>query len=286
MSDLDGLGYRGASAVVVGCSTGIGAGMVKILGELGAEVHAVSRNEPSLPHASFTQIDLRDRASIAAAAEAIHARGPIDHVLVSAGVPRMRSRDELIQVNYLGVRELVDLLVPGIVRGGTIGLIGSSTALGWERNIPLLMELVTIDDPAEAAAWCDAHPDQVGDGMTTYIFSKQAMMTWTTHAATTLAQQHGIRMNCTAPGPTATPMADEMTEQNGPAAFDAYPYPVLGRMPTGEEQAWPLILLNSRPNQVSNGLVNFTDEGVSPAVLTGTIDLMGLMAKALGRDLS
>ncbi len=65
MGDLDGLGYRDTTAVVVGCSTGIGEATLRILRELGARVHAVSRNEPAVPCESFHSTDLTDLDGIA-----------------------------------------------------------------------------------------------------------------------------------------------------------------------------------------------------------------------------
>lgn len=40
MGNVDGLGYEGATVVVTGCASGRGAATARILGDLGAEVHA------------------------------------------------------------------------------------------------------------------------------------------------------------------------------------------------------------------------------------------------------
>jgi len=58
MSGLDGLGYRDATVVVVGCASGIGEATARILGDLGARVHAVSVRRPTVPHETFHAIDL------------------------------------------------------------------------------------------------------------------------------------------------------------------------------------------------------------------------------------
>jgi NAD(P)-dependent dehydrogenase (short-subunit alcohol dehydrogenase family) len=277
MSGLEGLGYKDSTAVLVGCSTGIGAATANLLVELGARLHTVSRNEPSVSGESFHHVDLTDPDTISAAVTGLGAIGPIDHVFVCAGVPKTRPPREIMQVNYLGVRQLIDSLLPSIVTGGAIGLVSSNTALGWEAHLPLLLELTAIADPLQAARWCDKHPDELGEAFATYVLSKQAMIAWASHWAPTLARDHGIRVNCMLPGPTATPMVDEIAAEMGYAVFDAYPHPVLGRIPTAEEQAWPLLLLNSRLNAVAAGAVLFTDEGVSSGLLTGSIDLSALM---------
>jgi NAD(P)-dependent dehydrogenase (short-subunit alcohol dehydrogenase family) len=278
--DLDGLGYRDATVVLVGCSTGIGAATAKVLVDLGARLHTVSRNPPPITGERFHPIDLTDPAAIAATARALGDIGPIDHLLVPAGVPKTRPNQEILQVNYFGVRQLVEAVVPAMPRGAAIGLVASNTAFKWEFRVPQLLEVVAIDDPAGAWAWCEARPELFTDPFHTYIFSKSLLLAWATHWAPTLANEHGIRLNCTSPGPTATPMVDEIAAEIGWSAFDAYPHPVLGRTPTAEEQAWPLLLLNCRLNAVATGEVLVTDEGVSAGLLTGSVDLSALTASA------
>jgi NAD(P)-dependent dehydrogenase (short-subunit alcohol dehydrogenase family) len=273
VADLDGLGYRGTTAVVVGCSTGIGAGVAKLLGQLGAEVHAVSRSRPSLPIESFHPVDLAAPHSITAAIGSLAAIGPIDHVVVAAGVPKMRAADLIMRVNYLGVRHLVDALVPSMRRGGSIGLVSSNTAFGWENRMETLLELVRIDDIAEATAWCETHPEAVGEEFATYVFSKQALMAWTVDSAVHLGEEHGIKINCTAPGPTASPMIEEIMLETGREVFDIYPHPILGRTVTPEEQAWALLLANTPLNPTVTGTVIFTDEGITTGGSTGSISL-------------
>jgi hypothetical protein len=53
---------------------------------------------------------------------------------------------------------------------------------------------------------------------------------------------------------------------------DRFPYPVLGRMATADEQAWPLVLLNSPRNAVVSGTVLYIDQAVAGGLLTGAID--------------
>jgi NAD(P)-dependent dehydrogenase (short-subunit alcohol dehydrogenase family) len=276
IAGLDGLGYRDATAVVVGCSTGIGAATAQLLHELGARLHTVSRNPPSVPSETFHPLDLNDPDAIAATAASLREIGPIDYFFVCAGVPLTRPPREVIQVNYFGVRQLVDAVLPAIVDGGSIGVMSSNTAFGWEARLPILLDLVGVSGPTEAAAWCDDHADLLAPGYATYALSKQAMLAWVADRAPTLGWERGIRINCTLPGPTDTPMVDEIASTIGNDVFDAYPHPVLGRIATAEEQAWPMLLLCSRLNNVVSGTVLFCDEGVSGGLLTGSVDLSKL----------
>ena len=49
MSDLDGLGYRGATVVMTGASSGMGEAAARILHSLGAKLHLVDVKAPSAP---------------------------------------------------------------------------------------------------------------------------------------------------------------------------------------------------------------------------------------------
>ena len=62
--------------------------------------------------------------------------------------------------------------------------------------------------------------------------------------------------------------------------FDRFPYPLLGRMATAEEQAWPLILLNSPLNAATTGAVLYTDQGFAAGTLTGALDTSSIMPGA------
>lgn len=272
MGDLVGLGYGDTTTVLVGCSTGIGEATLRILNDLGARVHAVGRNEPALGCEAFHHTDLTDLDNVATTAEALRGIGPIDHLLTCSGVPPTRPRLETLLVNYIGLRHLVESVVPAMADRGNICVSGSNTAYGWERQVPTLLDLVAIDDPHEALEWCEDHPELNPDGFATYVFSKQALITWVTHRAPSLAEERGIRLNCAAPGLTDTAMPAEIAEKSGTRALiDAYPNPLFGRITTADEQAWPMVLLNSPRNTGVTGAVLFTDQGVAGGLMTGAL---------------
>jgi NAD(P)-dependent dehydrogenase (short-subunit alcohol dehydrogenase family) len=275
MGDLDGLGYRGTTAVVVGCSTGIGQATLRILGGLGATVYAVGRNEPPVPHEGFFRTDLADLDAVTATVGALAEIGPIDHVLVCSGVPFTREPAEVIRVNYVGLRHLVDSVVPFMADGGNVCVTASNTAYGWEKQMPTMLELVSIADPRDAIAWCNDHATLLADGFSAYVLSKHALMTWVTHRAPTLAAERGIRLNCVSPGLTETPMVEEIASQRGSRELvDSFPHPLFGRITTAEEGAWPIVLLNSRLNAVVTGGVLFADQGVAGGLATGAVTFL------------
>ena len=87
------------------------------------------------------------------------------------------------------------------------------------------------------------------------------MIVWIHQSATALAQQRRIRINCIAPCATDTAFMAATAELLGPAFIASYPYPLLGRMPTADEQAWSLLLLSSPLNAAVTGAVLATDQG-------------------------
>lgn len=267
---LDGLGYRDANVVVTGCASGMGAATARVLGELGARVHAVDVQQPTIPYASFHPTDLADPAQVDATVRALGDVGTIDHLFNCAGVPHTVGPLACVLVNYVGTRQLTDGLLPRLADGASIATIASDAGMAWQENLATLLELLAIADPRAARRWCEEHPDALRfDG---YSFSKEMLIVWAMHSAVALAEERGIRTNCIGPCPTNTAFMVPTVEELGQAYFDRFPMPLLKRMATPEEQAWPLVLLNSRLNSVVTGAVLYTDQGFAGGMWTGTID--------------
>jgi NAD(P)-dependent dehydrogenase (short-subunit alcohol dehydrogenase family) len=147
--------------------------------------------------------------------------------------------------------------------------------MAWQANLAINLELLAIEDPDEARRWCEVRPEVVKDG---YSVSKEMLIVWAMHRCVALAQERGVRINCIGPCPTATPFMDEAIRDLGDAYFARFPYPLLQRMATPAEQAWPLILLSSRLNAVVTGAMLYTDQGFAGGVSTGALDPGGLMS--------
>ncbi|CUU60969.1 NAD(P)-dependent dehydrogenase, short-chain alcohol dehydrogenase family [Parafrankia irregularis] len=270
MAELDGLGYRDRTVVVTGCTSGMGQAVAEILGELGARVHAVGRREPSVTHAAFYPTDLAEPEQIVSTAEVLGQVGPIDYLFNCAGVPHMIGGPlHCMLVNYIGTRFLTERLLASLADGAGIANVASNAGMGWQRRLPDILDLLAVNDPVQARAWCEQHMDVVADG---YSLSKETLIVWTLRQAVTWGHERGIRATCIAPGPTRTAFMDEAVRDMGQAFFDRLPYPTLGRMTTPQEQAWPMILLNSPLNVAGSGNVLYTDQAVAGGMLTGMID--------------
>lgn len=270
MGNLDGLGYSGKTVVVTGGASGMGEQVARILGELGAKVHIVDIQQPKVACESFRQCDLSDFGQVRAVAKALHDVAPIHFVFPCAGLPPMvKGPMYCMRVNYIGTRLFVEELLPAIADGAGIALISSDAAMGWQKNLAQCLEMLAIADPDAAFAWCEADPDtRVRDG---YTSSKEMLVVWVQNAAVTLGNERRIRLNATGPCPTRTAFMDVQETALPDGFLDAWPYPSLGRMATAEEQAWPLVLLNSPLNGAVTGSFLYTDQGFASGVFTGAI---------------
>ncbi|RSU70059.1 3-alpha-hydroxysteroid dehydrogenase [Sphingomonas sp. S-NIH.Pt3_0716] len=272
MSDI--LGYKGKRVIVSGCFSGMGEATAKLLLELGAEVHGLDFRDSSLPLASFTNVDLRDPASIEAAVAGIG--GKVDALFNCAGLPQSFPPLDVMKVNFIGLRHLTEQVLPLMGPGGAIASIASTGGLGWSRRIPTNMEFVTTKGYDAAVAWCEAHlEDVVKEG---YSFSKENVIVWTQYMGAHLIKK-GIRINCTLPSPTQTPMMATFEAASGKDVVAAAAEP-MGRYSTPAEQAGGIVLLNSDLAGIVNGVVFPVDGGFMGGVATGQVDLSVMMRRS------
>jgi NAD(P)-dependent dehydrogenase (short-subunit alcohol dehydrogenase family) len=250
----------------------MGAATAKYLVELGAEVHGLDYKTPDAKFASFKQADLRDPASIDAAVNSIE--GPIDALFNCAGLPQTAPPLDVMKVNFLGTRHLTERVLEKMKEGSAIASISSTGGMGWSRRIPTNMELVMTPNFEAGLKWCQDHMDTVAEG---YSFSKEAIIVYTQFRAAQTIKK-GIRMNCTLPGPTQTPMMKEFQSATPPEVFKAAMQPI-DRYSTPEEQAGPLVLLNSSKTTYLNGVVLPVDGGFMGGVVTGQVDMSVMMRR-------
>jgi NAD(P)-dependent dehydrogenase (short-subunit alcohol dehydrogenase family) len=271
MSDI--LGYKGKRVIVTGCYSGMGEATAKLLLELGAEVHGMDYKPSTLPLASFTNVDLRDPASIEAGVAGIG--GEVHSLFNCAGLPQSFPPMEVMKVNFIGLRHLTEQVIPLMRPGAAIASIASTGGLGWSRRIPTSMEIISTKGFQAAVDWCEAHMDTVAEG---YSFSKENVIVWTQFMGAHLIKQ-GIRINCTLPSPTQTPMMAQFEAASGKEVIEAATQP-MGRYSTAAEQAGGIVLLNSALASIVNGVVFPVDGGFMGGVATGQVDLSVMMRRA------
>jgi NAD(P)-dependent dehydrogenase (short-subunit alcohol dehydrogenase family) len=262
----DVLGYAGTRAVVSGAASGMGEAVARILVDLGAEVIGLDLKPTSVPVARSIRIDLRDPVSIA---EAVREVGePVHSVAACAGLPGPPfSELDTLLVNFVGTRQLVEGLAGPMPAGGAITWVASNAGLGWQGQLALLTELVDTDGFDAGRVWCEERLDSIASG---YMLSKQAINAYVASRAGAFAEK-GLRINCTNPGPTATPMMPYFHESAGKDLVDAALGPI-HRYSTPEEQAWPIVFLGSPRAGYVTGESLMVDGGFFGALQTGQID--------------
>jgi NAD(P)-dependent dehydrogenase (short-subunit alcohol dehydrogenase family) len=258
------LGYQGLTVVVSGAASGMGAATARTLVDLGAEVHALDVAPVTAPVKQSVACDLKDPASIDAAAAKLPER--IDRLFHCAGVPGPPrfSNLETTLVNFVGLRHLTERLLPRIPEGGAVASITSVGGMGWAKNVPTLKELLATPDFASARAWLEAHPDQ-NNG---YLFSKQCIILYTKQRAVELVERR-IRMNCLSPAPTDTPMLPSFHQQVSKEFIEQHFLSPVGRNATSEEMAEPLVFLNSEAARFISGQNLMVDYGYVASVEVG-----------------
>ncbi len=247
--------YDGRRAVVTGCASGIGGHVVRQLGELGADVIGLDKRRPDVPLNDFRETDLADPGSIDEAAAAIG--GPVDALFNVAGVSSGIGDPVLVAtVNFLGLRQLTEALVPKMAAGSSIVSVSSLAAAAYREHAAAVAPLLNTATMREGIDWCRANHEGLGNG---YQLSKEAIIFYTMRSATPLGAR-GIRINCTGPGVTETPILDQLRTAYGQGFLDDIPKP-LGRVSYPAEQAAVLLFLNSGAASYITGQIIWVDGG-------------------------
>ena len=263
---IDAFRYDGRRALVVGGATGMGAAAAKIVGDLGGEVVVMDYADVTFPVAKAIKVDMRDQAQMDAAVD--ECGGPVDALFSCAGIA---DGPNVMKVNFNAHRHIIDrLLAAGALsRGSAIAMISSAAGLGWQGNLPTLIDFLDTPDFDAANTWVDKH-----EGTDNYMFAKQAMNAYVGRQAIPLMQQ-GIRINSILPGPTDTPLARANaevwlgfgTEFRAAAGTEHL---------TPEEMAYPLVFLNSSAASGISGVQLVVDHGQVGAVAAGAFEDIGV----------
>jgi NAD(P)-dependent dehydrogenase (short-subunit alcohol dehydrogenase family) len=267
--------YDGRRVVVTGCASGIGEHVARQLTELGAEVVGLdirareerdSEGQPALQLREFHEVNLADPASIDEAAASIG--GQVDALFNVAGVSSgIKDPLRVVTINFLGTRQFTEALVPTMPPGSAIANVSSLAASAYRENAGVTAGLLDTVTMAEGVEWCQRNPEALADGGG-YRLSKEAIILYGLANVAVLGAK-GIRINCTAPGVTDTPILDQLRSAYGQEFLDAFRTP-LGRVSEPSEQAAVLVFLNSKAASYITGQVIWVDGGT-----IGETDLAG-----------
>ncbi len=265
--------FEGKRIVVTGAYSGIGAALVELLRQFGADqIVVLDIKEPEAAVDEFIETDMGNPLSIDAALDAISAGDrPVDVLFNNAGVAATLPADVVMRVNILGLKRLTERLLPQMQSGGAIVNTASVAGNGWPAHIEQINALLGIDSWDEGIAWVADNAEVVADG---YFFSKESVQVYTMRTAKA-ATAHGLRINSVCPSPVDTPLLpafrETMTDEIIDWAIDAG----AGRVATAEDQARALLFLGSELASYVNGVNLLVDGGYTAALQMGQVALPG-----------
>ena len=265
MKDL--FSYEGKRVLVGGCASGIGAATAQGALELGATVVGLDVVEPTVALDDFVAADLGDYAAVRRALTALD--NPFDAVFLCSGISDGKGLggEQVITINFIGTRELLDGLSPNMAPGAAIGLIASLAAVDVAERWDEVGDFLAQPTWEAAVQWCRSHEHLLAPGEA-YPFSKLAITGYVLRNAAPLARR-GIRINCISPSPVLTPFLNDTKRMPGAEeALARFPIP-LGRHSEPEEQAAVLLFLGSAAASFVTGQNVWTDGGYTAAVTAG-----------------
>jgi NAD(P)-dependent dehydrogenase (short-subunit alcohol dehydrogenase family) len=205
---------RTRRVIVVGAASGIGAATAAHFHARGDHVLAVDRRQHDTPASEYVCCDLAHPDEIA---DLLSQIGSGWHVLAHvAGVPGTAPAADVLKINYLGMRLMIDGLLPLMEPGGAIVTIGSAAALGWEQRIGELSDLLAATDAETVEKWCAEQ-----DPAMAYYTSKQAVILFTKRIAGFAWANYKIRANVVSPGPVETNILGDFEATMGREALEA-----------------------------------------------------------------
>ncbi|MEM8923156.1 MAG: coniferyl-alcohol dehydrogenase [Actinomycetota bacterium] len=255
------LDFADRRVVITGAASGIGAATAALLIDHGAEVHAVDVAPVEAPVASTVRCDLGDPHAIDEAAAELPST--VDVLMNCAGVPNggRFSPEEVMRINWLGLRHLTERLLPRIPAGGAVVHIASTAGRGFAERIDHHRALMAAPDFAAGLDWVRANPDVIGDG---YAFSKEAVQYYTLWRSVQLLPAD-VRMNSLCPGVTATAIVPDFRRGLGDDLID-HAEAVAGRMARPDEMAPTMLFLaDSAAASYLNGVNLNVDRGTGAA---------------------
>ncbi|MDW3219675.1 MAG: SDR family oxidoreductase [Acidimicrobiales bacterium] len=255
--------YEGKRVVVVGGATGMGAATARMAADLGAEVIVLDVAPVEYDCAQSIEVDLRNQASVDAAADAID--GGVDAIFACAGVADGTAG--IMLINFTAQRHFIDRIRSQgkLNAGGSIAFISSTAGLGWKNNRERVADFLSNADWASAAAWTEENPDT-----DSYGFSKEAINLYVVQQAFPMLKA-GHRINAICPGPTVTPLAEANADMWLTFAADYREEAGVDTLQP-EQMASTLIFLCSAAASGINGEMLQVDQGHTNASLYDAYD--------------
>lgn len=243
--------------VVTGASSGIGAAIVDLFDRDGDVVWMIDRNQRA-DGRPVVACDLADPSSRRTAVAQLP--DAVDVLVNAAGVSGSGGAAVTLAVNFYGLRDLTEQLLPRMRSGGVVINVASTAGWYWRDHLDDVRAVIDAVTPTEIDAVIE---DRMPDGYTAYARSKEAVIVWTAMAA----QDHlgTVRFNSVSPGITETPLLAEFYESMGREELDPLTARAGGRNGTPHEVANVVHFLASPAASWVNGIDIPVDHGAETA---------------------
>jgi len=252
--------------VVTGAASGIGAATAELITSRGDRVIGVDLRDADVVADLSTTEGRRDavRTTLEKAG-----RTGIDAVIAAAGISAPKALT--VAVNYFGVTEFLEGLLPGLSKSEAPRVAVVSSMASIQQNSPELVEALLSGDEAVALS-IGAKLEAAGprEGYLNYPSSKRALSRWVRREC--ISDQWagaGIPLNAVAPGTVITNMTRSMLEtEEGRVMVDANVPMPLNYHSEATVIAKLLLWLTSEENTHVTGQTIYCDGGAD-ATLRG-----------------
>lgn len=217
-------------------------------------------------------VDVSDRSSVTALAEAAASLGEVMRVIHAAGVsPTQAPPDRIVHVDLFGTAYVLDAFADVIADGGA-GVVIASQAGHMGPGFPADLEHKLAYAPVEELVSLPGLVDgAIDDSGSAYIIAKRANALRVQAAALTWGER-GARINCLSPGIISTPLArDEMTGPNAAGYARMIEVSAAHRMGTPSDVAELAALLLDDRGSFITGSDFLIDGGVIAAMRGGAL---------------
>lgn len=252
-------------AAMTGAATGIGAITAQKLKARGYEVVAFDISEPADVD-QWVRVDMSDPDAIRQATAQVS--GPFDCLINNAGLPpRAGLEKTILAVNFLGLVQMTNALVPMLVEGGSIVNTASRAGAAWRDNIDEVKALMALSGPADLDAFIESRRI---NHIRAYNLSKEAVIVWSM-AQTERMIAARLRMNTVSPAAVSTGILGDFATAFGERM--AVNIARVGRPGLPEEIANVIVFLASAESHWIKGSELTIDGGMAALATTDQLGL-------------